>query len=318
MIKPTMNRNLTRGYVIALICAVFLSTTAIFIRYLTVNYQIPAMVLALWRDVFVIVTLLPVMGIFWPGYLKLESRYIPYFIGYGLMLSVFNALWTLSVAFNGAAVATVLAYCSAAFTAILGWWLLKEPLDWAKLLAVAFSLGGCVLVSGALDSKVWHTNLLGIVTGIFSGLSYAGYSLMGRSAAQRGLNPWTTLFYTFSFATVFLLLANLLPGLNIPGIASSPAEIFWLKDAYFGWVVLFTLAAVPTVLGFGLYNVSLSMLPASVANLIATTEPVFTAVVAYALLGERLSGEQLVGGAMILGGVVLLRVWENVKLRIKS
>ena len=38
--------SLTRGYAIALISAVILSTAAIFIRYLTQTYQIPALVLA--------------------------------------------------------------------------------------------------------------------------------------------------------------------------------------------------------------------------------------------------------------------------------
>ena len=38
--------QLTRGYSIALLSAVILSTTAIFIRYLTQTYQLPALVLA--------------------------------------------------------------------------------------------------------------------------------------------------------------------------------------------------------------------------------------------------------------------------------
>ena len=53
--------RLTRGYTIALISAAFLSTTAIFIRYLTLTYALPSLILAFWRDVFVMVTLLPVI-----------------------------------------------------------------------------------------------------------------------------------------------------------------------------------------------------------------------------------------------------------------
>jgi drug/metabolite transporter (DMT)-like permease len=194
-------------------------------------------------------------------------------IGYGLLLAVFNSMWTLSVALNGAAVATVLAYCSTAFTALLGWWLLKERLNWAKILAVILCLGGCVLVSEAIDPAAWRTNLIGILTGVLSGLCYAIYSLMGRTASQRGLNPWTTLIYTFGFAAIFLLGVNLIPDNPIPGTAGSPGDIFWLGDALAGWGVLILLAAVPTVMGFGLYNVSLSYLPSSVVNLIATLEP---------------------------------------------
>ncbi|MBI5300867.1 MAG: DMT family transporter [Chloroflexi bacterium] len=305
------NSNLTRGYVIALASAAVLSLTAIFIRHLTQTYQIPALVLAFWRDSFVALTLLPVLALNRAITLRINRQDLIYLIAYGFVLAMFNSLWTLAVALNGAAVATVLVYCSAGFTALLGWWLLKERLDWTKVLVVIISLIGCALVSGALDPATWRANVLGIFTGIFSGLGYAGYSLLGRSASQRGLNPWTTLFYTFGFAALFLLLFNLIPGQIIPGTASTLRDFFWLGNALAGWIILFLLAAGPTVFGFGLYNVSLSYLPSSVANLVVTLEPAFTAVIAYALLGERLTGIQLGGSLMILGGVVLLRISEG-------
>lgn len=307
----TSPSNLTRGYFIALLSAAILSTTAIFIRHLTQTYQIPALVLAFWRDVFVVITLLPALALIKPLLLKVHHRHLLYLTGYGLVLAVFNSLWTLSVALNGAAVATVLVYCSAAFTVLLGWWLLKERLDWSKILAVALSLAGCALVAGAFHPTAWQVNFLSILTGILSGLAYAVYSLMGRSASQRGLNPWSTLLYTFGFASVFLLLINLLPGLNLPGAVSQRSDLLWLGDAFGGWGVLFLLAAGPTVMGFGLYNVSLTLLPSSITNLIATSEPAFTAVIAYFLLGERLTGIQILGAVLILGGVILLRIYEG-------
>jgi drug/metabolite transporter (DMT)-like permease len=91
-------------------------------------------------------------------------------------------------------------------------------------------------------------------------------------------------------ASAFLLVFNLLLGHLLPGGAAHPADLWWLGDALGGWIALFLLAAGPMVIGFGLYNVSLSYLPASVANLIVSLEPVFTALLAYALFGERLSG----------------------------
>lgn len=309
--SATARAHLTRGYTIALISAAFLSTTAIFIRYLTLTYAIPPLVLALWRDAFVMLTLLPVLGWLRPALLRVERRHLPYLAAYGFVLSLFNILWTFSVALNGAAVATVLAYCSAAFTALLGWQLLKERLDGVKLLVIALSLGGCALVSGVLGQTAWRVSVGGLLVGMFAGLSYAIYSLMGRSAAQRGLNPWTTLCYTFGFATLFLLGFNLLPESVMPGGAAALADFFWLGKAWAGWGVLFLLAAGPTVAGFGLYNVSLAYLPSSVANLIATSEPVFTAISAYFLLGERLNGMQIAGSLMILSGVVALRLYDG-------
>ncbi|MBN1874908.1 MAG: EamA family transporter [Anaerolineae bacterium] len=300
--------TLTRGYIIALISAAILSTTAIFIRYLTQTYHIPPLVLAFWRDSFVILTLLPILSLRHPSILRVKRPHLLYLIGYGFVLAIFNTLWTLSVDLNGAAISTVLVYCSAAFTVLLGWWFFKESLNWGKLLAMLLSLGGCVLISGILTSTTSRASLAGISIGILSGLSYAAYSLMGRSAAQRGLNPWVTLFYTFGFATIFLICFNLLPENLLPGTATCIADYFWLGKSFAGWGILFLLAAGPTVAGFGLYNVSLSYLPSSVANLIVTLEPAFTAVSAYFLLGERLNELQIGGSLMILAGVISLRI----------
>jgi drug/metabolite transporter (DMT)-like permease len=303
--------NLARGYTIALVSAVILSTTAIFIRHLTQVYHLPPLVLAFWRDGFVALTLLPVLALVRPLLLRVARRDLFYLVVYGLMLAIFNALWTFSVALTGAAVSTVLVYSSAGFTALLGWWFLKERLGWAKLVAIALSLGGCAMVSGASYPAAWRAStasaLLGILTGVLSGLWYAIYSLMGRSASRRGLNPWTTVFYTFGFAAVFLLLFHMLSD----GFLSGLGDLFWLEDALPGWSALFLLAAGPTVVGFGLYNVSLSHLPSSVANLILTLEPAFTTGIAYFLLGECLNGTQLGGSLAILAGVVFLRIYEG-------
>lgn len=310
--NPTPTSHASRGYLIALASAVILSTTAILIRHLSVNYKLPALVLAFWRDGFVALTLLIILVITRPSGLRVQKRDLLYFLIYGFVLAIFNSLWTNSVVLNGAAVSTVLVYSSAAFTALLGWWLLKESLGWIKLLAVTMSLGGCVLVAGAYDPAVWQSNFLSIFTGVISGLAYAAYSLMGRTAANRGLNAWTTVLYTFAFAACFLLFFNLVFGGSLPGTASSPADMFWLRDAWAGWGVLLLLAAGPTVAGFGLYNISLGYLPSSVANLILSTEPVFTAAIAYLLLGEQMTGIQMAGSLLVLGGVGIMRLFEKV------
>jgi len=310
-----MTSHDTRGYLLAVASAAFLSTTSIFIRYLTQTYQILPLVLALWRDVFVFITLLPVLMLVKGRLWQVDRRYLAYLAGYGFVLAVFNAFWTLSVAINGAAVATVLVYCSAGFTVILGWWFLKEKLSWGKVIAVTVSLLGCGYVSGAFDTIAWQANptgaLAGMVTGVLAGLCYALYSLLGRSASQRGLNPWSTLLYTFGFAIFFLFGINLVGSGWIPGAAALLADYFSLGGAGIGWGLLFLLAAVPTLAGFGLYNVSLTYLSSSVVNLIATLEPAFTALTAYLLLGEAFTGIQILGSLLTVGGVVFLRVYEG-------
>ena len=302
-------KNFTnRGYAAALGSALFLSLTAIFIRYLTQNFTIPALVLAFWREIFVAGTLFLVFVLLKPERLGGVNGYLSYLLGYGLVLALFNALWTFSVTLNGAGVATVLAYSSAGFTALLGWLILKEKLTLIKILVVGLSLLGCALVVNAFDPALWGLNNEGVVVGTAAGLLYAVYSIMGRSVAQRGLNTWTTLFYIFTFASLFMLSFNLLLGGVIPGAAATPGDLLWLGNAWFGWVMLIALAIGPTLMGYGLYNVSLRYLPSSTANLVVMIEPVFTALVAFFLFGEILNPLQILGGGLILASVGLTRL----------
>ncbi|HSJ55805.1 MAG TPA: DMT family transporter, partial [Anaerolineae bacterium] len=312
--------HVARGYTAALVAAAILSLTGILIRCLTHVYHVPPLILAFWRDTLVAVALLPLLALLAPGRLRVGRAHLPYLAAYGLVLAAFNVLWTLAVALTGAAVATVLVYSSAGLTVLLGRWLFGERLDAARLLAVALSLGGCALVSGAWSRAVWDTNLLGIATGALSGLGYAFYTLMGRSAARRGLDPWATLLYTFGFAAVCLLGLNLAPIEIVPGTAAGVRDLVALGGIAAGstlpaWGLLALLAAGPTLVGFGLYNVSLAHLPSAVANLIVTLEPAFTTAIAYVLLGERLDALQVGGSIVILLAVVVLRVGEGVQTR---
>jgi len=308
MISQSSNTNSNRGYLAAFGSSLFLATTGIFIRYLTVNFKLPALVLTFWREFFVAFALIAAFTLFKPTLFKGIRKNLPYLGAYGVVLALFNSAWTLSVAFNGAAVATVILYASVAFTAVFGWLLFNEDLGWVKVSAVVLSLTGCALVANALDPSLWALNVVGIFVGLAAALGKAAYSLMGRSASQRGLNPWTTLVAIFTVASAILLAANLGFGKFLPGGAQTPADLFWLGSSLKGWAVLIIMAMVPTLMGYGLYNTSLKYLPSSVANLVVTIEPLLTAIFAYFLLGELLTPIQLIGGALVLGSVVLIRI----------
>jgi drug/metabolite transporter (DMT)-like permease len=305
----TDKSHVTSGYLIALAGTAIWSTTAIFIRYLTTQYALPPLVLAFWRDLFVAAGLAVGIAIFNRRLLRPDRGHWKFLLVYGFVLSIFNMLWTVAVALTGAAVATVLAYNSPAFTALLSWRLYGERLSRAKILAIMLSLVGCILVSGAYNLAAWQVNPLGIAAGLLAGLAFAVYSIMGRAAAQHNMPTWGTLLHVFSVAAVFLLLYQVIPAL-LPGSQYSP-NLLALDGSPTGWVVLVALALGPTIGGYGLYAVSLVYLPASVANLIATLEPTMTAALAYFLLGETFTPPQIIGGILVLLGVVILRVWDR-------
>ncbi len=298
-----------RGYLIAFAATVIWSTTGIFISYLTTRFLLPPLTLAFWRELFVAGTLFGALALVARPLLRPGRQHLLFLVLYGFVLSVFNGLWTVSVTLNGAAVATVLVHSSPVFTVLFGWRWLGERLDALKAGAVVLSIVGCALVSGAYDRAAWQVNPVGIVVGLATGVTFAAYSLLGNASSKRGVNPWTATLYSFAFGAAFLLLVqrpDTLLWLSRP-LAAGPGG--W-REAALGWGILVLLAVGPTLCGYGLYTVSLTYLPAATANLIATLEPAITAVLAFCLLGERLTVPQFLGGGLTLTGVVLLRLSE--------
>jgi drug/metabolite transporter (DMT)-like permease len=288
----------TKGILIGLVGTTFWATTGILIKYLLEHYDLQPLTLAFWRDLFVALGLIAALWIVRPQLLRITRRHVLFFLAYGFVgLAAFNGLWTFSVQYNGAAVATVLAYSSPAFIVLLARPILKEPFTARKLIAVVLSLTGCVLVVRANTAETWQLNPVGIAVGLGTGLGFAIYSLAGKWSARRFSSSWTVTAYGFLFAAGGLGLANLL--------AQPPQAFFSLGPAWDGWGLLALLALVPTVAGFGLYTLSMRYLQASVAGLIASLEPVLTAIMAIFLLGEWLDRWQWLGAGLILAAVVL-------------
>jgi drug/metabolite transporter (DMT)-like permease len=297
----------SRGYLIALGATVLLSFTGILISYLSRAYDLPALVLAFWRDVFVALGLIVIFGLFSRGRFELGRSHLAFFVLYGLTLALFNSIWTFSVEFNGAAVATVLAYSSPAMTAILAHYFLAEQINGTKVAAIVMSMLGIVLVSGAADPAAWQVNAAGISVGLLTGFFFAAYTLLGKTAANRSIDAWTTMLYGFGSAIFFLFVFNL--GMNGISGQAPLANFLWLGSSLSGWSILLFLGVGPTIGGFGLYLVSLSYLPATVTNLIGTLEPAFTAIWAFLLFHEQLTVIQLTGALLVIASVVLLRLF---------
>ena len=295
--------SIGRGFLIAVSGVVVWSWTGILISYLLRHQPIAPMTLAFWRDLAAAGTLLVALLLFHRAALRIARRDRAFLLLYGVSLTLMNMTWTWSVAWNGAAVSTVLVYSSAGITALAARLFFGERLGLVRGLAFAGGLAGCVLVAKASDLRQWNLNGAGIVAGMLSAVSFTWFSMMGKAAAHRGIDPWTATLCTFGVAAVALLP---IASVAMPG-SGATASFLSLGSRWEGWVLLLLLV-VPTLGGYGLYTASLAHLPAGTANLIATMEPVLTTVWAYFLLGESLEGVQLLGGALILGSVASLQL----------
>ena len=299
----------SRGYLIALIATVLWSTTGVIISYLSRTYALPSLILAFWRDCFVSFGMLVGLLIFSRARFQLDRSHWKFMVFYGLTLAIFNSMWTFSVQYNGAAVATVLAFSSPAMTAILSRIVFKEKISWIKIISIGLSLIGMIFVSGAYDPATWSLNAAGIIFGLLTGFFFAVYNLEGKHASDTSIDSWTALLYSFACATFFLLFFNI--GKDLLSHKVIFTEMLWLGSSVSGWGILFFLGVAPTLGGFGLYTLSMRSIPATTANLIATLEPAMTAIWAYFFLSELLTGNQLWGGLLTLAGVILLRASEK-------
>ena len=131
-------------------------------------------------DLFVSFGMVVGLLIFSRARFHLDRSHWGFMVFYGLTLAVFNSMWTFSVQYNGAAVATVLAFSSPAMTAILSRILFKEKFNRFKDHFDWLSLIGTIFVSGAYDPAMWKLNPQGIVFGLLTGLFFAIYNLEGK------------------------------------------------------------------------------------------------------------------------------------------
>lgn len=296
--KPAVpSQTLTvRGYVLVLVSTMLMSTTAIFIKILLVDYNMEPLALAFFR--VLIVTGAIALGLFfWKrSWFKIQRRHLVYFILMGVLgVGMHQMLWVNSVRLNGAGVATVLVYIQPTIVALISVRFLGETLDRSKIIALVLTLIGILLVSQVYKPETLNVNLWGLLIGIGTAFTWAAYALLGRYTSVR-YPAWTSMFYAFLFGMLFLLPLQLL--------VHDPVS---LGSQWGGWAILFFLSLGPTLGGFGLYTIGLSQVPASVVTLIGTLEPVFTIVTAFFLFNERLDLVQIVGAGLILFSVILLR-----------
>ncbi len=139
-------------------------------------------------------------------------------------------------------------------------------------------------------------------------VSAAGYSAMtlltrwwGRDG---GVDVFGTTVSAFAVTSLCLLPFALIEGL-VPHTAQPGALVCLV-----GYI-----AAVPTALAYALYFAGASVVRSATVSVIMLLEPVSAAVLAVALLGERLTAATLVGTALMLGSVAGLATAEARRAR---
>jgi drug/metabolite transporter (DMT)-like permease len=203
--------------------------------------------------------------------------------------------WHETIEDVGAGLGTVLGNLQVVIIPFVAWAVLHERPGRRILTALPLALGGIVLISGVLEDGAYGANpARGVVFGILTAITYAGFILVLRSGNEDLRRPAGPLFDATLVAALVSLAVAVVAG--VPDLAPAWPSAAWLV----------TLALTSQVLGWLLISVSLPRLPAALTSMILTVQPVGSVLLGIVLLGEDPSGLQLLGAALIVAGLVSL------------
>ena len=170
----------------------------------------------------------------------------------------------------------------------------SEPLNRTRIVALALSLVGIVVMVGSPWSAAMP--LPGVLLALGSALLYAIYiPTIGR--LQQGVEPAASSAYILLGAAIAFLVSGAATG-GLPDLLM-PSAAAWLAAA--------GVALLSTAIAFIVFLRALAVLGSVRTAIICTVEPFYTALAAALLFGQPLTLSTLAGGAFIAAAVVLLQ-----------
>jgi drug/metabolite transporter (DMT)-like permease len=211
----------------------------------------------------------------------------------GIFFAADLIFWHHAIEDVGAGLATVLGNLQVVVVPFVAWVVLGERVQARLLAALPVVCSGVLLISGVFETGAYGADpARGVMFGILTGLTYAGFILVLRQAGSDLRRTAGPLFDTTLVATAAAVIA---------GLAVGDADLLPSWPAH-GWLLL--LALTSQVLGWLLIASSLPRLPAALTSVTLTIQPVGSVLLGVVLLGEEPSGLQLLGVACILAGLV--------------
>jgi drug/metabolite transporter (DMT)-like permease len=173
-----------------------------------------------------------------------------------------------------------------------------EKLTALKVIAGLVSLAGCFLAVGGGSFSLEGKSTSGLVAGFGSAFTWGFANIMIRRLL-RTYSVWTTLMYSFIFASIFWVFIHP-PWLLVEAGFSAQT-----------WGMLAVFAIISILIPHSLYYSGVQYLTASRAIITATAEPVIAIGFAFLFLGETLTPIRLAGAVLVIAAIMLLQLKEE-------
>jgi drug/metabolite transporter (DMT)-like permease len=196
------------------------------------------------------------------------------------------------------AAAILLQYLAPSFIALHSVVFMREKLSPLTLIALIGATLGCYLVVGAYNLEILSMNIIGIISGILSAITFAWYSVHGEYGMRR-YNPWTVLFFALLF------------GALVWNILHPPFEAFMHSYSPVQWAWILYIGVLGTLVPFGLYLEGINLIRSTRASITATLEPITAGIIAYIFLNETMEPLQITGGVIVIISIILLQLKQE-------
>lgn len=215
-------------------------------------------------------------------------------VGYGLCTALANGFLFVAISLLPVAVALVLQNLAPVLLIAGGLVVARRWPSPSVVIAQALALVGLALVVGLTGRDTSRVSGLGLLVGVGSAVAVAAFSALG-ARSTRKLGALRTNFVGFAVAS----------GVWAVGMAVT-GELVSTRWTPMVLVEVAGIGLFGTFSAFLLYAWATARSGATVGAVVMCLEPLFGGVIAFVVLGQRLTGWQVAGAMLLIGSVVAL------------
>ena len=208
--------------------------------------------------------------------------------GFGFFYAATMILFVIANKLTTSANAILLQYTAPAWTAIIGWFVLRERLRWEQWITLGLVTAGMFLV---FSNGLTRGSMLGDVIALLSGIAFAANAVVLR--LKKDGNPADILIFSHIICALF----------SIPFFFLYPPTINTGNVLSILFMGLFQIGAASALFAYGIKRVT-----AIQAMLIATIEPVLNPIWVFVVTGEQPALSAIIGGCVIIAAITFSAV----------
>ncbi len=209
-----------------------------------------------------------------------------------------NYFYYVAIQKTSVAIAIILQYTAPVWVLLYVVARRQQKISVQKIVAVAVAIAGIALTIGMIGAKSaspLRLDSFGLLAALLASFSFAFYNVGAHNVLARH-DRWRVLIWTLASASVFWLFVN--PPWKVVTAHYAPAQ----------WAFLFVFSMISVLGSFSLYFLGLQYLEPTRAIIVSCLEPVFSIVLAAALLGEVMRPMQTVGIVLVLSAIVIVQL----------